>query len=110
MSDGGVTPEFMAAVSEHTRVPVQFLSGNTIPEVWQSARNAVEWKEASAAPPQPTTAAVSPSSRPYRIPIQQLVPGDDWTGAWRQGRLTPLGVPQPPPRRNNGTTATNGPS
>jgi hypothetical protein len=108
MGDGGVTPEFLAAVSEHTGVPKQFLSGNTIPEVWASARQAVEWKEATAPPP--PTAAVSASSQPYRIPMQSLVPGnDDWMTAWRAGRLTPMGVPQPPPRRNGEAHKNAGP-
>jgi hypothetical protein len=108
MSDG-VSPEFIQAVAETTGVPASLLSGSTIREVWDSAQAAVDWKQATA-PTQPPTAAVSPSSQPYRIPMQQLVPGDDWTGAWRQGRLTPLGVPQPPPRRNNGHNRHNGPS
>jgi D-aminopeptidase len=109
MSD--VTPGLLAAVSAHTGVPVEFLSGDNIAAVWDSARSAIDWKTSTApqAPPQPPTAAVSPSSQPYRIPMQQLVPGDDWTAAWRAGRLTPKGVPAPPPRRNNGHSRSNEP-
>lgn len=55
---------------------------------------------AKQAAPQPPTAAVPASSPPpTRIAAQQLVEGDDWLGAWRAGRLTPMGAPAPPPRR-----------
>ena len=106
-----MTPEFLAAVSAHTGVPAEFLRGDTIPAVWDSAQAAIDWKTSTTTPAAPPpTAAVSPSVPYSPIPMQQLVPGDDWTGAWRQGRLTPLGVPQPPPRRNNGHNRHNGPS
>jgi hypothetical protein len=65
---------------------------------------------AKQAAPQPPTAAVPASSPPpMRITAQQLVEGDDWLGAWRAGRLTLMGAPQPPPRRRNGHTRHNQP-
>jgi hypothetical protein len=96
MSD--VTSEFLAAVSVHTGVPMEFLRGDTIPAVWDSAQAAIDWKTSTApAAPPPPTAAVSPSVPHGPIPMRQLVPGDDWTGAWRQGRFTPPEQrPQPP--------------
>jgi hypothetical protein len=114
MSNSGVTPEFIRAVSEETGVPEWLLTAggnNTMEGVWSRASDAVEWKYATApAEPRPPTAAVSASSPPpTRIPLQQSVPGDDWLGAWRAGRLTPMGAPAPPPRRNNGHTRTNKP-
>lgn len=33
-----VTPEFLAAVSEHTGVPVKFLTGDTTADVWDCAQ------------------------------------------------------------------------
>jgi hypothetical protein len=105
-----VTPEFIAAVSGHTGVPASLLRGDTIGAVWDSAKAAVDWKEQSVNVALPATGAVSQSVPYSPIPTQQLVPGDDWTGAWRAGRLTPAGVPQPPPRRNNGHNRHNGPS
>lgn len=50
---GEVTPQFLAAVSEHTGVPASLLSGDTPAAVWDSARAgaAVDWK--TAAPPTP---------------------------------------------------------
>jgi hypothetical protein len=93
-----VTPEIIQAVSEKTGVPAEFLSGDTIGAVWDSAQRAVDWKQATA--PRPPTAAVSATLPPARpIPRQQLVEGDDWLQAWRSGRLTPMGAPKPPPRR-----------
>jgi hypothetical protein len=100
MSD--VTPEFLAAVSDHTGVPVEFLTGDSTRAVWDSAQAAIDWKNATlptGANAPVTTAAVSPTSQPTRITPQQLVQGDDWMSAWRAGRLTPLGAPAPPPRR-----------
>lgn len=82
---GDLTPEFFAGVSKHTGVPIEFLSALTIDAVWECAKRAVEWQQAAPAPP-PPTAAVAPSMQSRPIPMQQLVPGDDWTGAWRQGR------------------------
>jgi hypothetical protein len=104
-----VTPEFLAAVSAHTGVPEFMLSGDTIAAVWDSAQAAVDWKEATA--PQPPTAAVSASSPQARpIPMQQqLTTGDDWLRAWRMGRLTAMGAPQPPPRRNGEPHRNAGP-
>ena len=95
---GDVTPEFLAAVSEHTGVPEFMLSGDTIAAVWDSAQAAVDWKQATA--PRPPTAAVTATPPPARpIPRQQLVEGDVWLQAWRSGRLTRMGAPKPPPRR-----------
>ena len=48
MSD--ITSDFLAGVSEWTGVPVNMLSGDTIDAVWDSARRAVEWMHATAAP------------------------------------------------------------
>ena len=94
---GYVTPEFLAAVSAHTGVPVQFLSGSTIDAVWESAKRAVEWKEATApAVPPPLTSAVSPSYGP--VPMRPVP--DDVLRAWREGQLAERGAPAPPPRRN----------
>lgn len=108
---GDITPEFLAAVSKETGVPEWLLTAggvNTTEGIWSRARDAVDWKAATA-PAAPRTAAVSPSSHPTRVSMQQLVPGDDWLGAWRAGRLTPRGAPQPPPRRNNGHNQQNEP-
>jgi hypothetical protein len=103
-----ITPEFIDAVSKYTDVPAFLLSGDTAAAVWESAQRAVDWKTSTA--PRPATAAVSAASPPpRRIPVQQLVPGDDWLSAWRSGRLTPMGAPQPPPRRSNGHSRHNGP-
>ena len=104
----GVTDDFRNAVSQFTDVPVEFLKGDTAAAVWDSAQAAIDWKDA-APPPQPATAAVNPSMPSQPIPMQQLVPGDDWLSAWRAGRLTPMGAPQPPPRRNNGHSQSNEP-
>ncbi len=104
---GTVTPEFVAAVSAHTGVPQMFLTGDTTAEVWDAAQRLADWK-ARTSPAAPPTAAVSASSPPpTRITAQQLVKGDQWTAAWRAGRLTPLGAQQPPPRRHQGNTRTN---
>jgi hypothetical protein len=110
MSD--VTPEFLAAVSEHTGVPVNFLTGDTTAAVWDSAQTAVDWKASTAPEPQrPPTAAVSVSSPPACVPTpQSLVAGsDDWLTAWRAGRLGPAGLPQPPPRRTGEAHRNAGP-
>jgi hypothetical protein len=110
MSDD-ITPEFINAVSKFTDVPAFMLIGDTAAAVWDSAQRAVDWKTSTAPAAPPTLTGAVSASVPYGpIPMQQLVPGDDWTGAWRQGRLAPLGVPQPPPRRNSGHNRHNGPS
>jgi hypothetical protein len=88
MSDA-VTPEFLEAVSAYTDVPVEYLCGDAARAVWDSAQRAVDWKQAIV--PRPPTAAVSPTSRPTTVPVQQLVPGDDWMRAWRAGRLGTIG-------------------
>jgi hypothetical protein len=106
---GDVTPEFIAAVSAHTGVPEWFLTGDTVDAVWDGAQRLVDWKASTAAPQPPTAAVPASSPPPTRITAQQLVRGDDWMGAWRAGRLTPMGAPQPPPRRNNGHNRHNGP-
>jgi hypothetical protein len=107
-----VTPEFVRAVSEETGVPGWLLTqggNNTMEGIWSRASDAVEWKTKTApAAPQPPTAAVPATTPPpTRITSQQLVEGDDWLGAWRAGRLTPMGAPQPPPRRHQVNTITN---
>jgi hypothetical protein len=82
-------------------VPAEFLTGDTAAEVWDSAQRLVDWK-ASTAAPQPPTAAVSPSL-PYKpITVAGCVPDGDYLAAWRSGRLTPAGIPAPPPRQTRG--------
>jgi hypothetical protein len=96
-----VTPEFIAAVSPHTGVPAEFLTGDTAAEVWDGAQRLVDWK-ASNAVPQPPTAAVS-ASLPYEpITVAGCVPDGDYLEAWRSGRLAPAGPPAPPPRQSPG--------
>jgi hypothetical protein len=96
-----VTPEFIAAVSAHTGVPAEFLTGGTAAEVWDAAERLARWK-AEAAAPQPPTAAV-PASLPCEpITPQGCVPDGDYLAAWRSGRLAPAGIPAPPPRRSPG--------
>lgn len=95
----GVTPEFIQAVSRHTGVPLEFLFGETIPEVWESARAAVDWKVQTTAPPaQPATSAVSVPSADRIVQMRRDAP-DDWMAAWRAGQLAGRGAPAPPPRR-----------
>jgi hypothetical protein len=98
MSD--VTPEFLNAVSDKTGVPVWMLNGETIPEVWDSARTAVEWKQASAPPPPPSATAAVPEPSANRIVQMRGEAPDDWMAAWRSGLLAGRGAPAPPPRRN----------
>lgn len=97
MSD--VTSDFLAAVSQHTSVPVGMLSGDTIDAVWDSARAAVEWKQATAPLAPPATAAV-PVPTPDRTVQMRGEAPDDWMAAWRAGQLAGRGAPAPPPRRN----------
>jgi len=107
MSD--VTPEFLTAVSEHTGVPVDFLTGDTIAAVWDSARRAVEWKQATAPlPPQTATAAVSVPSDD-RIVQMHGEPPTDWMRAWRSGLLAGRGAPTPPLRRTGEQHRNAGP-
>jgi hypothetical protein len=97
-----VPDEFRTAVSGLTGVQVWMLRGETPQQAWQSARTAVEWKQATAPPvPPPATAAVpttygvgqiSQETTGYLNPAAQLE-------AWRQGRLERMGAPAPPPRR-----------
>lgn len=109
MSD--IPAEFISAVCAHTGVPAEFLTGDTAAALWDSAQRAWDWRTATAAPAAPPTSAVSAATPPpTQIPTQQLVPGEDWLAAWRAGRLTLAGAPQPPPRRNNGHNRRNGPS
>jgi len=101
MSD--VTPEFLAAVSDHTGVPVEFLTGDSIRAVWDSAQAAVDWKQATA-PPQPPPAASATVSVPTlnrTVHVHGEAP-DDWMAAWRAGQLAGRGAPAPPPRRIGG--------
>jgi hypothetical protein len=94
-----VSDEFLNAVSQHTGVPTEMLSGDTINAVWDSARTAVEWKQAAAPPaPSPATAAVPVPPLDRSVQMQGKAP-DDWMAAWRAGGLAGLGVPAPPPRR-----------
>jgi hypothetical protein len=99
MSD--VTPEFLAAVSQHTGVPEFLLSGDSIGAVWDSARRAVDWKAATApqATPQSPSAAVPVPSANRIVQMRGEAP-DDWMAAWRAGQLAGRGAPAPPPRRN----------
>jgi hypothetical protein len=96
MSD--ITPEFLAGVSEWTGVPVNMLSGDTIPAVWDSAQRAMDWRLATAAPAQPATAAVPVPSANRIVQMRSEAP-DDWMAAWRSGLLAGRGAPAPPPRR-----------
>lgn len=91
-----VTPEFLAAVSAHTGVPAEFLTGDTAAGVWEAAQRAVDWREATA-PPAPPTAAVS-ASIPYKPMTPQPLGEVSVMDAYRQGRLADRGAPAPPPR------------
>jgi hypothetical protein len=96
-----VSAEFLNAVSRHTGAPVNMLSGDTIPAVWDSAQRAVDWRQATAAPApplQPATAAVSVPSADRIVQMRGEPPGD-WMAAWRAGQLAGRGAPAPPPRR-----------
>jgi hypothetical protein len=94
-----VSDEFRQAASEKTGVPVWMLNGDSIDAVWDSARRAVESKQATAPlPPQPATAAVSVPSDD-RIVQMHREPPADWMRAWRSGQLAGRGAPTPPPRR-----------
>jgi hypothetical protein len=86
------------AVSRHTGVPVNMLSGDTIDAVWDSARAAVEWKQATAPPPPPPTAVVPVPMLDRTVQMRGEAP-DDWMAAWRAGQLAGRGAPAPPPRR-----------
>ena len=94
-------PELFDAVSEYTNVPRFMLYGGTAAVVWQSAREAVDWKQATAPPAPPATSADSASSQPSGpITPKQIVNGSgDWMDAYRSGRLAPAGIPAPPLRR-----------
>ncbi|MGV0081730.1 hypothetical protein ACRUZW_26000 [Mycobacterium colombiense] len=92
---GKATDEFRQAVSRETKVPLEFLCGETAAEVWDAAQRLADWKASTAAPPQ--TAAVSASTPPTPITLGDLV-GDDVLTAWRNGKLAPAGIPAPPPR------------
>jgi hypothetical protein len=96
-SDAGdaATPAFIKAVHELSTVPVEFLTGDTIDAVWDSAQRFVDWAASAQPAPQPTSAVpVPPLSRP--VDMRGEAP-DDWMVAWRSGRLG--GIPAPPPRR-----------
>lgn len=108
MSD--VTPEFLAAVSEHTGVLVDFLTGDTIAAVCDSARRAVEWKQATAPPlsPQTATAAVSVPSDDRIVQMHGESPTDSMR-AWRSGLLAGRGATIPPLRRTGEQHRNAGP-
>ena len=97
-----MTPEFIAAVSTHTGVPAEFLTGGTAAEVWDAAQRLVDWKASTAPPPSPPTAAVSASLPDKPITPQGCAPDGDYLAAWRSGRLVPAGIPAPPPRQSRG--------
>jgi hypothetical protein len=110
MSDD-ITDEFLNLVSKFSEVPVEYLRGDTAQAVWDSAQAAIDWKnaaQATGANAPVTSSAVNPNTH-TPIRSQQLVPGDDWMAAWRAGRLTPLGAPAPPPRRNGSGHRDAGP-
>jgi hypothetical protein len=101
---GDVTSDFVRAVSEETGVPEWLLTQggiNTTEGIWSRARDAVNWKTGTA-PPRPQTAAVSTSLPDGPITPQGCVPDGDYLAAWRTGRLAPVGIPAPPPRRSPG--------
>ena len=118
MSDE-VSDEFRAAVADLTGVPVGMLAGETPQEVWQAARTAVEWKQATGPQPpsRPATAAVAASTVAYGssgspldgriIGPQQITTRDQLSrlspaermAAYREGRLSSLGAYPPGPRR-----------
>lgn len=93
-----VKPEFVAAVSAHTGVPAELLTGDTAEAVWDSAQRAVDWKASTAQAP-PPTAAVAPSMPSNALPVQQAVRSGDWLAAWHSGALAGYGAPAPPPRQ-----------
>jgi hypothetical protein len=99
-----ITPEFLAGVFEWTGVPVNMLSGDTIPAVWDSAQRVVDWKQATTQPSAPSAATSAvPVPQVEQVSRQVMYPhqtADDWLTAWRSGRLGRLGAPAPPPRRN----------
>jgi hypothetical protein len=95
-----VTPEFITAVSAHTGVPAEFLTGDTAADIWDAAGRLARWKASTAAPP--PTAAVSASVPNEPITVQGCVPDGDYLAAWRAGRLAPAGIPAPPPRQSRG--------
>jgi hypothetical protein len=94
---GDITPEFIAAVSQHTGVPAEFLNGSTAAEVWNAAERLTRWKAGSAAPP--PTAAVPASIPNEPITVAGCVPDGNYLAAWRSGTLAPSAIPAPPPRR-----------
>jgi hypothetical protein len=104
---GDVTPEFLAAVSAHTGVPEWLLTAggvNTTEGIWSRASDAVEWAARTAPPaaPKPPTAAVSASIPGKPITPQGCAPDGDYLAAWRSGKLSPAGIPAPPPRQSRG--------
>ncbi len=107
-----VPDEFREAVAEVTGVPVGMLTGETPQEVWQSARTAADWKQATGPQPpsRPPTAAVPASlvtsadrvEMPHQVTTQdelrRLSPAQRMQ-AYREGRLIHLGANPPQPRR-----------
>ena len=72
-----VTPEFLAAVSEHTGVPAQFLAGDTAADVWASARTATEWRHAPAVAPVRALPTGSLGHLPKRLPRKAFLTDHD---------------------------------
>ena len=93
-----VSAEFLNAVSRHTGVPVNMLTGDIIDAAWDSARRAVEWRQATAAPTSPATVAVHVPPLDPSVQMRGEPPAD-WMAAWRAGQLAGRGAPPPPPRR-----------
>jgi hypothetical protein len=96
-----VSDEFRNAVSEWTGVPSWLLKGDTIDAVWDSAKVAADWKQATSPQPPPATAAVPayPVSQFSRESLAYLT-ADQITTLWREGRLEGIGAPAPGARHN----------
>ncbi len=103
---------FREAVAGLTGVPLWMLTGESPNDIWQSARTAVEWKEATGPqlPSRPPTAALPASvvtsadrvEMPHQVTTQdelrRLSPAQRMQ-AYREGRLMHLGANPPQPRR-----------
>ena len=91
-------------VERETTVPASLLGqATTEDEARAIAAAALQWRADRAAAP-PTTAAVSAS--PYLVPGQigrstlaHLTP-EQVSQVYKEGRLSQIGAPPPPPRRN----------
>ncbi len=84
-------------------VPPSFLqNARSTEEIEQHAREALQWRSASAPPAPPTTAAVSPYNGVGQI-SRNMLPYLGPAGtmeAWRAGRLEQAGAAKPPERRD----------